>query len=77
MKLSDLKVGDSARVTCINLDYKSKRRLEDLGLSVGVVVKKIRNAPFLSPVEIKVMDFFLSIRKSIAKNVMVVKVYEN
>ncbi len=77
MRLLDLKIGEKAKVTAINLDFKKKRRLSDLGLSVGAIVEKIRYAPLFSPIEIKVMDFYLSIRKNIAKNVLVVKIYEN
>ena len=76
MMLCDLKIGEKAKITAINLNYKKKKRLIDLGLDVGVEIQKIRNAPLLSPIEFKVMNFFLSIRKNVAKKIMVVKIYD-
>ena len=76
MMLCDLKIGEKAKITAISLNYKKKKRLMDLGLDVGVEIQKIRNAPLLSPIEFKVMDFFVSIRRNVAKKIMVVKIYD-
>ncbi len=47
-------------------------RLEQIGLTVGSRVVFIRRAPLSDPIEIKVRDFYLAIRKDIADKILVV-----
>ncbi len=72
MKLSNLKVGQEAKV--LSLDVKNKeirRHLLDMGLTKGVVVKIKKKAPMGDPIDIELRDYELCIGKSDLKNVEV------
>lgn len=71
MKLSQLKVGQSAKVLEINTSIKIKQRLERIGLIKGITVAVVRKAPFSGPIEIKLRDFYLAIRKFDASKITV------
>ncbi len=71
MLLSQLKIGEEKRVKKINCSKKLKIRLNNMGLNEGVKVKLVRLAPLGDPIEIKVRDFYMVIRKSEAKNIEV------
>ena len=71
MFLSDLKVGEQARVVMLDNPKKIKQRLTNLGLTCGTVVVLIRRAPLGDPIEIKVRDFYLALRASDADKIRV------
>jgi Fe2+ transport system protein FeoA len=71
MFLSQLKVGQKAKVLSLNNPQKIKKRLENIGLTVGTSVVIIRKAPFGDPLEIKVRDFYLALRKVDADKIQV------
>lgn len=73
MLLSELKVGESGRVTSINNQSEIKIRLNNIGVTEGVVVTVVRVAPFSDPVEIKLRDFYLALRKNAAQKITVEK----
>lgn len=65
MKLSDLKVGQTAKVQSINItDRKIKRHLLDMGVVVGTKVKITKVPPMKDPVCIELRDYELAVRKS-------------
>ena len=74
MNLSELKVGESAKVKWLDNNQKTKSRLNNIGLTEGVTVKLIRIAPLGDPLEIMVREFYLALRIADAKNIKVVKV---
>ena len=62
--LSDLKVGQKAKVLKLNEENKAiKRHLLDMGITRGVeiIIKKI--APMGDPIDISLRDYELCIRK--------------
>ncbi len=71
MLLYDLKVGQRGKISAIEVNRKTLKRLNDLGLCVGTQVLVVRFSPFLDPIEIKVRDFYLAIRKNVAKKIVV------
>ncbi len=71
MLLSELKIGQEKRVIKISCDDKTKLRLNNMGLTQGVKVKVVRYAPLGDPLEIKVRDFYMAIRKSEAQKITV------
>jgi ferrous iron transport protein A len=73
IKLSELKVGESATVHQIN-DEKLVYRLMELGLLPGEVVKLEYIAPLGDPIAITISNYQLSMRVSDADKVMVEKV---
>lgn len=63
-KLSDLKVGQNAKVLKINEENKAIRRhLLDMGITRGVEITIKKIAPMGDPIDIKLRDYELCIRK--------------
>ena len=68
--LSDLKIGQRARVVGLHLDKPEVRRhLLDMGITKGteILIKKI--APMGDPVDIELRGYELCIRKEEMKNI--------
>jgi len=61
MKLSCLRCGESASVTCVQGDACLVRRLQALGVRPGKAVSVIRRAAFNGPLHLRVgsTEFFL------------------
>ncbi len=64
MKLSELETGRSGKIVKIDSSGAVKRRLLDMGLLTGQVVRVERVAPLGDPVELSVRNFRLSLRRS-------------
>ncbi len=70
-RLHDLEPGTRAVVLEVEGDLALKKRLLGMGLTKGVELRVVRNAPLKDPMEIEIRGYNLSIRKSEAKNVIV------
>jgi len=65
MILSELKVGQKAKIVKLNVDNKEIRRhLLDMGLTRGVEVKIKKKAPIGDPIDLELRDYELCISKS-------------
>lgn len=65
MKLDQLKVGQIAKVTRINIQNKEVRRhLLDMGVTRGVKIKVKKIAPMGDPIDIELRDYELCLRKA-------------
>ncbi|TQV64930.1 MAG: ferrous iron transport protein A [Halothiobacillaceae bacterium] len=66
MKLSCLRCGESASVTCVQGDACLVRRLQALGVRPGKDVSVIRRAAFNGPLHLRVgsTEFFLRSREA-------------
>ena len=73
LKLSDLKVGEKARLIKITDTGILKRKLLDMGLTRGEEVRIEKIALFGSPIDIVIRGYHLSIRKEEAERVIVEK----
>lgn len=63
-KLSDLKVGQKAKVLKLNEENKAIRRhLLDMGITRGVEITIKKIAPMGDPIDIDLRDYELCIRK--------------
>lgn len=62
--LSQLSVGDSARVLRVAGDADVRGRLLEMGMTPGVTVRLVRAAPLGDPIEVLVRGYHLSVRKS-------------
>ncbi|MCB1190756.1 MAG: ferrous iron transport protein A [Leptospiraceae bacterium] len=62
--LADLKEGKKGKIIGILPGNESIERLVELGLVIGEEVLMIKKAPLGDPLEIKVMNYNLCIRKS-------------
>ncbi len=71
MLLSQLKIGESKRIKEINCCKKVKQRLNNMGLTQGITITLVRIAPLGDPIEIKVRDFYMAIRKNQAQKIVV------
>jgi len=70
-RLTDLLPGDEATISGINEDNEGADRLREMGLSDGAPIRVIKFAPMGDPLEIKIRGFYLSLRKSMARQVRV------
>ena len=71
MKLSQLKQNQNAVITAILTTDRFKERLNKMGLRVGEMITLTKVAPFLSPVQIRINNSYLAIRKSDAERIEV------
>ncbi len=67
--LSSLTVGRRARVLEVGGDDQLQQRLLEFGILPGVEVRLVRVAPMGDPIEIEVLGYSLSLRKSEAAHV--------
>ena len=65
--LKDLKVGESAKVVKLHGQGAVRRRIMDMGITRGTVVKVRKVAPLGDPFELTVRGYELSIRKADAQ----------
>ncbi len=69
--LRDVEVGQSAQVIKLKGNGALKRRIMDMGITKGTMVKVCKVAPLGDPIEVTVRGFELSLRKEEAQNVLV------
>lgn len=73
--IGDLKIGDVGMIIgYTTADMAYRRRLLAMGLTKGTSFEIIRKAPFGDPVEIKVKDYKLTLRKAEAVSVKIKKI---
>ncbi len=71
MFITDLNNGDRFRIKKVTLPGEIGKRLADMGFSKNVEGKVIRSALFGDPIQVKIMGYNISIRKSEANGVAV------
>jgi Fe2+ transport system protein FeoA len=71
--LSSLAVGDRGEVIRVGAVGEIKRRLLEMGLTPGVRIEVERLAPLGDPIEIKLLGYHLSLRRSEAAEIAVNK----
>ena len=62
--LRNVKVGETAKVVKLHGEGAVKRRIMDMGITRGVEVFVRKLAPLGDPIEVKVRDYELSLRKA-------------
>lgn len=62
--LKDIPVGGSARVVRVHGMGALQRRIMDMGITKGCLLKVRKTAPLGDPIEIKVRGYQLSLRKA-------------
>lgn len=73
MKLTELKRGESATIVKIGRIGELKKRLVDMGITSGEVIKLERNAPLGDPQEYIIKGTGIAIRKEDAQNIEISK----
>lgn len=76
MRLDEASRGDKFVICELNVDGKMLYKLLDMGFVKGAVVEVLRVAPMLDPVELKIHNYLISLRKSEAA-LIEVKKYES
>ena len=71
MNLARLRPGETGRITAIGAIGPLKRRLMDMGVLVGEEVRVVKVAPLGDPIEVKVKNYSLSLRKKEAEGIAV------
>ena len=67
MGLDDIQSGKIAKIVKINAKGKLLHKLLDMGFVNGTAIKVIREAPLYDPMELKIHNYYISLRKSEAK----------
>ena len=62
--LSQLGVGQSARVTAVSLQGAKRVRMQELGFLPGALVTALQESPFGDPVAYAVLDTVIALRRS-------------
>lgn len=73
MRLSQLKTGESAVISQVDLEGFIRRRLLDLGFVPGTPVKHVRNGPGGSPIIFEVRDTLIALRRREANRIFINK----
>ena len=68
MKLSELAINEYATISQVG---DLKPRLLEMGLIPGTDIRFIKRTPFGGPIEVKIRNFYLSIRLDDAKLILV------
>lgn len=71
MELSKLEPGVAGRITAIGSAGPVRRRLMDMGVLVGERVTVAKVAPLGDPIEVRIRNYSLSLRKSEAQAISV------
>ena len=69
--LADLSPGQGAEIVSIDCDRRMARRLMEMGLLPGTLVRVVRAAPLGDPLELRLRDYSLSVRRSEAAQITV------
>lgn len=68
MCLDNITKGQKCKIRGINSDNtKLKQKLLDMGFVFGAEIEVIREAPLYDPMELRIHDYLISLRKSEAK----------
>jgi ferrous iron transport protein B len=76
VKLSEVKYQETVIITKLLGHGSFRRRISEMGFVKGKEVKVIKSAPFKGPIEFKILDYNVSLRKSEADRIEVVPLSE-
>ena len=71
MMLTNLPIGETAKVVSVKGNNAITRRLMEMGVVPGVALKIVKTAPFGDPIEIRLRGYSLAMRKSEAEAIEV------
>lgn len=69
--LEKVKIGSAVKVKKITADGKLRRRLLDMGVTIGTEIYTRKVAPFGDPIEITLRGYELTLRKAEAEHIIV------
>ena len=59
----NLKENECGKVLSIDNDKSAKLRLAEMGIMPGIDIRMIKKAPFGGPVNIKINNYYITLRK--------------
>ena len=65
--LNDLNINSTAKIHSMKNSYESTARLSEMGLIPGSVVRLVKKNPFGGPVQLKLNNYYLAIRREDAE----------
>lgn len=71
MKLSELKTGEYGKILSVGGEGAFRKRILEMGFVAGKTIKVIRNAPLKDPVNYRIMNYDVSLRRQDAELVEV------
>ncbi len=71
MTLRELDLGQSATIVALDLEGAERRRLLDLGLSIGTEVEAVRKSPLGDPVAYRIRGATVALRREQAERIEV------
>ena len=75
MTLRELKPGQEDKVTGIGEKGPVRRRIMDMGVTPGAMIKVIKVAPLGDPIEVNIRGYELSLRKNEAEQIEISQNY--
>ncbi len=73
MKLSEVKTGEKVSILSLTGQSSLQHRLTEMGFVAGREITVIKNAPLADPIEYRLMDYEISLRRSEAQNILVTR----
>ncbi len=64
MHLNELKKGQKCKLVNINSIGKLKQKLLDMGFIFGASIEVVREAPLYDPMELRIHNYLISLRRS-------------
>lgn len=74
MRLSELSTGEEAVIISVAGSGAFRKRIIEMGFVKGKLVKSIKNAPLKDPIEYKILDYYVSLRREEAKYIEIAKI---
>jgi len=71
MNLGELKPGETGEIAGFSGELELQSRLVEMGLLLGTHIKLIKRTPFQGPLELKVRDYYVSLRVEDARHILV------
>jgi len=66
-RLDSINSGNEVRIIKVNTTGKLMQKLLDMGFISGAVIEVVREAPLYDPMELKIHNYNISLRKSEAR----------
>lgn len=74
MRLSELQTGEEAVIISVGGNGAFRKRIIEMGFVKGKLVHSIKNAPLKDPIEYKILDYYVSLRREEAKYIEIAKI---
>jgi ferrous iron transport protein A len=71
MNLTSLPIGAKGKVLSVNGNDRISKRLMEMGVVPGVLIRVVKSAPFGDPLEVRVRGYHLAMRKTEANQIEV------